>query len=121
MEVIVVQENSVRTPNAADQRLATMDYPHRPILSRVRCIGLLAAWDIQAPLLRIFVYQHKHTVVLFENLYVRKPRSSDPVFFFRAGNTLPPTQKRKRIIGVFETSLDISERKARITASRVMD
>jgi hypothetical protein len=27
--------------NAADQRLATLDYPHRRILSRVRCIGLL--------------------------------------------------------------------------------
>ena len=27
-------------PNAADQRLATLDYQHRPILSRVRCIGL---------------------------------------------------------------------------------
>ena len=27
-------------PNAADQRLATLDFPHRPILSRVRCIGL---------------------------------------------------------------------------------
>jgi hypothetical protein len=28
--------------NAADQRLATLDYLHRPILSRVRCIGLFA-------------------------------------------------------------------------------
>ena len=26
--------------NAADQRLATLDYPHRPILSRVRWIAL---------------------------------------------------------------------------------
>jgi hypothetical protein len=29
-------------PNAADQRLATLDFPHRQILSRVRCIGLFA-------------------------------------------------------------------------------
>jgi hypothetical protein len=31
----------IKAPNAADQRLATLDYPHRRILSRVRCIGLL--------------------------------------------------------------------------------
>jgi hypothetical protein len=33
------------TSNPADQRLATLDYPHRPILSRVRCIGLFAEYD----------------------------------------------------------------------------
>lgn len=27
-------------PNVRDQRLATLDLPHRPILSRVRCIAL---------------------------------------------------------------------------------
>jgi len=27
-------------PNAGDQRLATLDFPLRPILSRVRCIAL---------------------------------------------------------------------------------
>jgi hypothetical protein len=26
-------------PNVRDQRLATLDFPHRPILSRVRCIA----------------------------------------------------------------------------------
>jgi hypothetical protein len=31
----------ISLPNGSDQRLATLDYPHRPILSRVRCIGLL--------------------------------------------------------------------------------
>ncbi|MFN9956029.1 MAG: hypothetical protein ACK55I_23280, partial [bacterium] len=32
-----------RSPNARDQRLATLDFPSGPILSRVRCIALLRA------------------------------------------------------------------------------
>jgi hypothetical protein len=42
MEVIVVQEKRVGTPNIRNQRLATLDFPPGPILSRVRCIAWFA-------------------------------------------------------------------------------
>jgi hypothetical protein len=41
--VIRMHATQSYSPNAADQRLATIREPRRLILSRVRCIGLFAA------------------------------------------------------------------------------